>query len=96
MKKIPVSYRDIPKQERTRFVETAYHQKPRLRVVRFAAFLVPMMFSGLLTDLVVSKAGPFLLRLGFHILFAVGLCVIVWEIFGRPRLHAEVEKLKNA
>ena len=76
-------------------MEAAYHKKPKLRVVRFAALLVPMMFSGLLTDYVVSKDGPFLLRLGFHVLFAVGLCVIVWELFGRPKLQAEVEKLKN-
>lgn len=91
-----VNYRDIPKEERNLLAAEAYRRTPRLRVVRFAAAFLPILFSRLLADYVVPRNGPYISRLAVVVAFALILSASIWETLGRPRLRAEVEQLKNA
>lgn len=91
-----VNYRDIPKEERRQLATEVFRLTPWLRTVRFAAVFLPISFSGLLADQIVPRNGPYLSRLAVVVVFALILGASIWETLGRPRLKAEVEKLKNA
>jgi hypothetical protein len=91
-----VTYGEIPKEERKHLADEAYRQTPRLRVVRFAALLIALLFSNLVTDGLVGKGSAFLPRLGVHIAAALVIYGAIWELVGRRQLKAAIEKLKNA
>ena len=90
-----IYYRDIDKGERKRLAMEASKQ-PRLRVILFVSILIPLLLSGVLADSIVSKNGPFWEHLVVRLVSALILAGIIWEIFGRRRLRADIEKLKNA
>ena len=91
-----ISYTDIPKDERRKLGVEAFRQAPHLRVVLFAAVFISILFSSFVADYGLSKSVPFLDRLGFVVICAPIMSVIIWTILGRRRLKAEVERLKNA
>jgi len=91
----PVRYNDIPTEERKHLASEALRSARSLRTVQFTASFLPLLLSGSLADLVLPKGGPFLPHLGVRVIFAVILYAISWAIIVRPRLRAEVEKLKN-
>jgi hypothetical protein len=91
-----INYADIPKEERKRLGTKAFHETPQLRVVLFTAFFISFLFSSFFADSVLSKSVPFLDRLGFVAICTSILSVIIWTTFGRRRLKAEVERLRNA
>jgi hypothetical protein len=90
-----VRFRDIEKGERKRLSAEASRQ-PHLRAALFAAIFVPLLLSGPLADYVAPMGSLSLAHFGARLVAALILAAIIWEIFGRRRLKADVEKLKNA
>jgi hypothetical protein len=90
-----IGYSDIPKEERKQLAAEVYRLNPKLRAVRFAALLAPILFSGLFTDSVLPKDTSPLLHWVVRLVFALALCAIIWESSGRLQLKAETEKLKR-
>ena len=93
--KTHTTYREILKEERKALAVEAYRVSPNLRMIRFMAWFIPFVFAAALSrefppgkDLVVS--------FGVTVPSALILSVLIWEVFGRPRLRAEVERIKNA
>lgn len=91
-----VHYRDIPKAERKLLAAEVYRLTPILRIMQLAVVLFPVIFSGFLVDFIAPKSESILVRVAVVAVSAAILSTIVWGIFGRPMLKAEVEKLKNA
>jgi hypothetical protein len=91
-----ISYTEISTEDRERLTAEAYRLKPRLRVARFAAVFVPIVFSRAIADRIFSMNGSFIKNLGLTIAVGVVLCFVIWEIFGRRQLKAKVEELVNA
>jgi hypothetical protein len=89
-----VHFRDIEKAERKRLAAEAVRE-PRLRATLFAAIVVPSLLSGPLANCVVQGGGP-LARVSARFVAALVLAALIWEVFGRHRFRAAVEKLKNA
>jgi hypothetical protein len=81
--KTPLVYREIPRAERKLLAAEAYRRSKTLRMIRFAAVFLPILLGGALTQEVGVSA-------------AVVLCFAIWESIGRPKLRAEVERLRNA
>jgi uncharacterized membrane protein len=94
----PVSYGDIPKDERNRLARDAFRLKPKLRGIQFSTFLSAFLFSSMFTDEIWPKGNlsTFLARLAVHVVMAVVLNAIIWGVFGHRRLKTEVENIKNA
>jgi len=90
-----VSHSDIPKAEMKRLEAEVYRRSSKLRAVRFAAFLVPLLAYVSLAREVVLRNEP-LPRLLVCLPFAAALSWIIWRLFGRPALRVEVERLRNA
>ena len=91
-----VNFRDIPKEESKRLAAEVFRQNPKLRIIQWVGVVVPIVVSAELTSSIVSKDGPFLLRLAISVSIAVALCAVIQEVFVRPRLKVEIERLKNA
>lgn len=93
--KAHIPYREIPKTERKALAVEAYRLSPYLRTVRFIAFLIPMVLAAVLSR-GVSPGNDLSGSLVVTVLPALVLSAIIWEIFGRPRLRTEIERIKNA
>ena len=93
-----VPYADIPKDERQRLAKDAYREEPVIRIILFAGIMGSIVFSDIVVRYVVSRHGPMTLpkHLGLRLAAALFFTGIVWESFGRRRLKAAVEKLKNS
>jgi len=89
-----IPYSEIAKAERRALAAEAYRTSPTLRRVRFLAFFIPFMFAAALSrELALGK--DIQSRLVVTLPSAGILCVLIWEVFGRPRLRAEIERIKN-
>jgi hypothetical protein len=88
-----VRFRDIEKGERKRLAAEVM-RRPRLRAALFAAVIAPILLSGPLADSVAPRGRP-LEDIVARMVAAFLLAAIIWETFGRRRLRADVEKLKN-
>jgi hypothetical protein len=91
-----IRYAEIPKEERKQLEAEAYRQSPKLRTVRFAALLLPVALSIAPTDHFTPPDSSLFVHLVIRVACALVLSAMIWETIGRPKLKAEVEKLKNA
>jgi hypothetical protein len=89
-----VTYADIPRAERKQLAAEAYRQTASLRRILFGLLFGAVVCAGPLFNLVLPKLG-FLPDFGVRVAGSVMLYAIAWEVFGRRRLEAAVEKLKN-
>lgn len=95
MNNVPVRYEDIPKAERRRLATEVYRSSRSLKVITLLAILMPVLLVAPLGRSFIPKDVSREARLGIQILATVVLCVSFMELVARPKLRAEVEKLKN-
>lgn len=73
----------------------AFRASPHLRTIRSIAFFVPFVLAAGL-----ARAFPpgkdLALSLGVTLPSALLLSALIWALFGRPRLVAEIERMKIA
>jgi hypothetical protein len=93
--KTHIQYRDIPKAERKSLAAEAYRRSGYLRTVRFASIFIPILLGGAFAN-EFGPADQFLAQVAMSVAAALMLCLAIWESLGRPKLKAEVERLKNA
>ena len=96
MMKTHVPYRDIPVKERKELGAEVYRRSPGLKILLFVVVLGSVLGTKLVLDHVWPQKGFSLARSATAVGGAVILFTIIWEIFGRRRLRAEVETLKNS
>jgi hypothetical protein len=90
-----VSYPEIPATERKALAVQAYRRSRPLRAIKFTAFLLPF-FCYLAFSEEFARGASIPVRMLVGLAPALVLSLLIWEIWGRPKLRAEIERIKNA
>lgn len=93
--KTRIEYRDIPKAERKSLAVEAIRQSKALRMIQYASIMIPIMLGGAVAKEFVLPH-HFFERLGITVGAALLVSLLIWESLGRPKLRAEIERLKNS